>query len=129
MAVGALEPAFYRVLLAGLELDGSTLPEQNDQDGWPVLREAFTQRFASRTRDEWTAVFDGTDACVVPVLSPAEAPEHPHNRARGTFTRSDGMVQPSPAPRFGRTQASMPEPPRAVTVADVLSGWKSAFGL
>ena len=127
VAVGSLEPAFFTALLAGLELDERELPGQYERDGWPELRRVFTERFASRTRDDWAAVFDGTDACVVPVLSPAEAPEHPHNRARGTFTGLDGMVQPAPAPRFGRTRASMPDPPRAATVAEILSGWSETF--
>jgi alpha-methylacyl-CoA racemase len=126
MAVGALEPAFYRELLDGLGLDELALPGQYDRDGWPELRRVFTERFASRSRAEWTAVFDGTDACVVPVLSPAEAPGHPHNVARGTFEGADGVVQPAPAPRFGRTQASMPDPPRTASVAEVLSGWSSS---
>ena len=124
MAVGALEPAFYADLLDGLGLTGSPLPEQDDEAGWPVLRAAFAERFAARTRDEWTTVFAGRDACVVPVLTPAEAPEHPHNRARGTFADVDGQVQPAPAPRFGRTPAARPRAARATTVAEVLAGWR-----
>jgi alpha-methylacyl-CoA racemase len=111
VAVGALEPQFYAALLKGLGLEGSELPFQLDPSGWPVLREKFTEIFASRTRDDWTAVFDGTDACVAPVLSPAEAAQHPHNAARGVFTEVAGLTQPAPAPRFGRTAAGQPTPP------------------
>jgi alpha-methylacyl-CoA racemase len=112
VAVGALEPQFYAALLAGLGLADAGLPAQLDRAGWPVLRERFTEVFAQRTRDEWAAVFAGTDACVSPVLSPAEAPQHPHNTARGTFTEVGGVTQPAPAPRFGRTAAGQPQPPR-----------------
>jgi alpha-methylacyl-CoA racemase len=111
VAVGAIEPQFYAALLKGLELEGAELPAQLDPSGWPVVREKFTEIFASRTRDDWTAVFDGTDACVAPVLSPAEAPQHPHNTARGVFTEVGGLTQPAPAPRFGRTPADQPTPP------------------
>ncbi|MGK5682520.1 CaiB/BaiF CoA transferase family protein [Actinoplanes sp. URMC 104] len=124
MAVGALEPAFYRALLDGLGLDAGNLPQQDDRSGWPALRAAFAARFASRTRDEWTAVFAGRDACVAPVLSPLEAPAHPHHRARGTFVDVDGLTQPAPAPRFGRTPAREPRPPTAVaSVSEILAGW------
>ncbi len=79
---------------------------------WPELREKFAETFATRTRDEWDEVFAGTDACVAPVLSPAEAPSHPHNTARGTFTDVGGVTQPAPAPRFGRSSIDQPPPPR-----------------
>jgi alpha-methylacyl-CoA racemase len=121
MAVGALEPAFYAALLAGLGLDG--LPAQYDESGWPVLRERFAERFAQRTRAEWAGVFAGLDACVTPVLSPAEAPAHPHNRARGTFVQVGGETQPAPAPRFARTPAAAPRPARPAGVAEILAGW------
>jgi alpha-methylacyl-CoA racemase len=111
VAVGALEPPFYAALLDGLELAGAGLPDQYDQDGWPRLRAAFTAAFARRARDEWAQVFAGTDACVSPVLELGEAPGHPHNAARGTFTDVGGVAQPAPAPRFGRTPAGPPQPP------------------
>ena len=76
---------------------------------------------ATRTRDEWTAIFDGTDACVAPVLSPWEAPSHPHNQARSTFVEIDGVVQPAPAPRFSRTPSSISRPP-SVPGGDTVSG-------
>jgi alpha-methylacyl-CoA racemase len=111
VAVGALEPQFYAALLSGLELAGAELPRQDDRAGWPVLRERFAEVFLTRTRDEWAAVFAGSDGCVAPVLSPAEAPAHPHNRSRGTFADVGGLVQPAPAPRFGRSAAGSPSPP------------------
>ena len=124
VAVGALEPAFYRALLAGLGLsDSSDLPGQHDRAAWPALRARFARVFATRTRDEWAAIFEGSDACVAPVLSPTEAPEHPHNRARDTFVEVGGLTQPAPAPRFGRTPAEPPRPATAVSVEEVLAGW------
>jgi alpha-methylacyl-CoA racemase len=112
VAVGALEPQFYAALLAGLGLDGAELPAQLDASGWPVLRARFAEVFARRSRDEWASVFAGTDACVAPVLSPAEAAAHPHNVARGAFTEIGGVSQPAPAPRFGRSEVPVPAPPR-----------------
>jgi alpha-methylacyl-CoA racemase len=111
VAVGAIEPQFYAALLDGLGLTGEDLPNQLDRDAWPGLKERFAAVFATRTRDEWAAVFEGTDACVTPVLSYAEAPQHPHLSARETFAELNGAMQPSPAPRFSRTGADKPGPP------------------
>lgn len=98
VAVGALEPAFYAALLAGLEIPGDEAP-QYDLAGWPALHARFEALFATRDRDDWAARFEGTDACVTPVLSLTEARAHPHNRARGTFEEAAPGF-PSPAPRF-----------------------------
>ena len=124
MAVGALEPQFYAELLGRLGLDGTGLPAQYDRSGWPVLRARFTEVFAGRTQAEWAAAFEGSDACVVPVVGPADAPAHPHNVARGTFIDVGGVVQPAPAPRFGRSICGPPAPqPRAGAHTDeVLAG-------
>jgi alpha-methylacyl-CoA racemase len=124
VAVGALEPAFYAELLAGLGLAGAGLPGQHDRAGWPELRATFAAAFGQRTRDEWAQVFAGSDACVAPVLGPGEAPGHPHNQARAVFTEVGGLVQPSPAPRFGRTPAGPPRPPArpGADTGDVLAG-------
>ena len=111
VAVGALEPQFYAELLRGLGLDDAGLPAQHDLAGWPVLRARFTDVFKQRTQAEWTEIFEGSDACVAPVLALGEARSHPHNVARGTFTDVGGVVQPAPAPRFGRTPAAQPAPP------------------
>jgi len=108
LAIGCLEPQFYAEWLRIAGLDSEDLPGQFDIAGWPVLRERFAQAVATRTRDEWAALADGTDACVAPVLTMTEAPEHPHLAARGTFTEVDGIVQAAPAPRFSRTPADAP---------------------
>jgi alpha-methylacyl-CoA racemase len=111
LAVGALEPEFYGELLQRLGLDDADLPAQLDRDGWPALRQRLAALFRTRTREEWTELLAGTDACVAPVLSLAEAPAHAHNRARDTFVEVDGVVQPAPAPRFSRTPCDPPAPP------------------
>lgn len=110
MAVGAVEARFFAELLDKLGLANAGLPDQHDRTGWPALRTAFETAFASRTRDAWCAVFEGSDACVAPVLAFSEAPEHPQHRARGSFIKVDGVVQPGPAPRFSATPSSLPAP-------------------
>ncbi len=125
MAVGALEPKFYAEFARLLGLSDDVAALRADSSEWPRLREAIADAFASRTRSEWTAVFDGTDACVAPVLSLTEATGHPHLAARETFVDVAGVVQPGPAPRFSRTVAPRPTPPPAVgaDTADVLRDW------
>jgi alpha-methylacyl-CoA racemase len=108
MAVGALEPRFYAALVDGLALTDP--PDRSDPRNWPALRQLLAQRFKTRTREEWTTVFAGTDACVEPVLSLHEAAADPHLLARGTYVTPDGITQPAPAPRFSRTPAQLPEP-------------------
>ncbi|GHG85425.1 CaiB/BaiF CoA transferase family protein [Streptomyces lanatus] len=124
MAVGALEPQFYDEFLSLLGIEGFA-SARKDFSRWGDLREAVAARFKSRTRDEWTAVFEGTDACVAPVLSLREAPHHPHLAARGTFTGHGGITQPAPAPRFSATPTAVrtgPAQPGADT-ADVARDW------
>ncbi|MFH9002543.1 CaiB/BaiF CoA transferase family protein [Streptomyces afghaniensis] len=124
MAVGALEPQFYAEFLALLGIEDQAAARK-DVTRWGELREQVAARFKSRTREEWTAVFDGTDACVAPVLSLREAPHHPHLAARGTFTDHGGITQPAPAPRFSTTPTSVrtgPARPGADT-ADVARDW------
>ncbi|GGX43861.1 CoA transferase [Streptomyces fructofermentans] len=124
MAVGALESQFYAEFVTLLGLEGHA-DSHKDISRWGELREAVAARFRTRTRDEWTEVFDGTDACVAPVLSLREAPGHPHLAARGTFTDHGGIVQPAPAPRFSVTRTSVrtgPALPGADT-ADVARDW------
>ena len=115
VAVGALEPRFYAELLnrLGLDPERDKLPDQMDRARWPELRERLAAAFKTRTRAEWSALLEGSDACAAPVLSLTEAPAHPHNRARGTFIQVGGTVQPAPAPRFSRTQPAPPTPPPA----------------
>jgi alpha-methylacyl-CoA racemase len=104
VAVGALEEPFYRALLAGLELDPAAVPDRTDPARWPHLRRVLAERFATRTRDEWAVVFDGTDACVTPVLALAEAARGP------AYLTRDGLTQPAPGPRFSRTPVGLPDP-------------------
>ncbi|MDE2008380.1 MAG: CoA transferase [Rhodospirillales bacterium] len=104
VAIGSIEPQFYALLLQMTGLEGADLPKQMDRAAWPALRETFAAVFRTRTRDEWGAVMEGSDVCFAPVLSIAEAPSHPHARARGAFVEMDGVKQPGPAPRFSRTK-------------------------
>ncbi len=108
VSIGAIEPQFYRQLM---ELCGITDPHfqrQWEQGEWPALRAKLADLFRTRTRDQWCELLEGTDACFAPVLSMGEAADHPHNVARGTFLKPDGVVQPAPAPRFDRTPAALP---------------------
>ena len=110
LAVGALEPQFYAALLAGLGL--TEAPARDDPQNWPELRALFSARFKDRTRDEWAVAFAGTDACVEPVLSLHEAAADPHLTARETYVVRDGVIQPSPSPRFSRTGPAARAAPR-----------------
>ncbi|NKS47793.1 CoA transferase [Rhodococcus hoagii] len=123
MAVGAIEPQFYAELLKGLELDPATLPGQQDASRWPELRQILTDKFLSKTRDEWTKIFDGTDACTTPVLTFTEAPNDPHIAARGSIIELEGVTQHAPAPRFSRTPTTAPQPPARVAT-DVDTLWR-----
>jgi alpha-methylacyl-CoA racemase len=109
--VGAIEPQFYAELMRLLGLGDEDLATQMDRTTWPAMKARFATIFATRTRVEWEGVFAGTDACAAPVLSPAEAPDHPHNKVRGTFTEVAGVVQPAPAPRFLSTPGAIRRPP------------------
>jgi alpha-methylacyl-CoA racemase len=111
VSVGAIEAKFYAILIEKLGLDPDTLPGQMEREHWPAMRERFAERFRTRTRDEWCAIMEGTDICFAPVLSFREAPEHPHNKARGSFAKVDGVIQPGPAPRFSRTPGSIKSGP------------------
>ncbi|SHN47134.1 CaiB/BaiF CoA transferase family protein [Cryptosporangium aurantiacum] len=123
VAVGALEPQFWAALLTGLAVDD--LPSRDDRGNWPAIRKRFTEVFATKTRDEWAAVFDGTDACVTPVLTFAEAADHPHVAARNTVVDQNGVPQAAPAPRFSRTPPGTPTPPpgSGQHTAEVLKDW------
>jgi alpha-methylacyl-CoA racemase len=111
VAIGSIEPKFYTDLLARLGLAGEPLPAQHDRAGWPELRRRFAAAFRSRTREEWAKAFDGSDACFAPVLTFAEAREHPHTVARGGYVAPGGIPQPAPAPRFSRTPATVRSAP------------------
>ncbi|AJT62931.3 Alpha-methylacyl-CoA racemase [Streptomyces lydicus] len=125
MAVGALEKRFYAefIRLLGIEEEA---PGRDDLAAWGELRTAIAARFKTRTREEWTAVFEGSDACVAPVLSLREAPDHPHLAARGTFADHGGITQPAPAPRFSRTPGTLRRPPAqpGADTAEIARDWQ-----
>jgi alpha-methylacyl-CoA racemase len=112
LAVGAIEKRFYEEFVERLGLKLAELPKQHDRKGWPDLQRRFAETIAGKTRDEWERIFEGSDACVAPILALGEVAEHPHNTARSTFSRRDGVLQPAPAPRFSRTVPEMGAPPR-----------------
>lgn len=125
VALGAIEPKFYDAMLMRMGLEAEDLADRDDPANWPALRDRFAQVFAGRTRDEWCAVMEGSDACFAPVLRIDEAALHPHNAARGTFVTVDGHSQPATAPRLSRTPgkvnpASQIEP---LDVAGILARW------
>jgi len=124
VAVGALEQPFYDALIAGLGIDAATA-DRSDRSAWPELRQRIAAAFATRTRAEWVEVFAGTDACVAPVLGLAEATTDPHLVARRTYVDRHGIVQPAPAPRFGRTPGDIGRPPPALGqhTDEVLADW------
>ncbi len=125
VAIGALEPKFYAELLVRLGLADAALPGQHDRPRWPELRAAFARAFAARTRDEWCAVFEGSDACFAPVLTFSEARAHPHAAARNAFVTIGDIEQPAPAPRFGRTPGGTRRPPpeRGALGREALGDW------
>jgi alpha-methylacyl-CoA racemase len=109
VAVGSVEPEFYTILREKLGLAGDPeFDRQRDPAAWPGLKAKLAAAFKTRTRDEWSSIFEGTDACVSPVLTMGEAPHHPHAVARGLFTTVDDVLQPSPAPRYSRTLNDVP---------------------
>ena len=112
LSVAPIEIRFRDEFYRRIGLDASSLPPADDRANWPAIKKAVAARLASKTSAEWCALLEGTDACVAPVLSMAEAPAHPHNVARQTFVEIGSVVQPAPAPRFSRTQPAVPAPPR-----------------
>jgi crotonobetainyl-CoA:carnitine CoA-transferase CaiB-like acyl-CoA transferase len=128
ISLAPIEVKFHEELLRRLEIDPSGLPAQRDRAGWPRWKEVLTERFLTRTRDDWCRILEGTDACFAPVLSMAEAHMHPHNQARGAFIEVGGQRQPAPAPRFGTTELATPRPPGSVPLAEALVAWKLSPG-
>ncbi|MGH6988607.1 MAG: CaiB/BaiF CoA transferase family protein [Stellaceae bacterium] len=122
VAVAAIEAKFHAELLRRLEIDPATMPAQHDRARWPEAKARLAAIFKTKSRDEWCRLFEGSDACVAPVLSLAEAPNHPQAAARQSFVTIDGVVQPAPAPRFSRTPAAMPTAPEAPD-AGALRAW------
>jgi len=107
ISIGSLEPQFYALLLEKAGIDDPQFKQQYEQENWPEMREKVAAVFRAKTRDQWCELMEGTDICFAPVLDLAEAPAHPHNRARDTFVEFDGVLQPAPAPRFSRTQGGI----------------------
>lgn len=128
VAIGALEPQFYRLLLQGLGVEGDPLfADQNNQTAWPAMSARIAEIIASKPQAHWQSLMEGTDACFAPVLSMSEAPHHPHNKARDAFIELEGVTQPAASPRFSRT----PSQPRAANpaasdAATTLARWRRA---
>jgi len=129
VAVGAIEPQFYEELLRGLNLEESDIPSRWDREQWPALKQYFGEIFLRKSRDEWTSIFEGVDACVTPVLSPQEATTHPYNVERHVFV-AGANPQPSPAPRFSLTHAAISQPPSTPGsgTREGLAGWGISEG-
>ena len=125
VAIGSLEPQFYAELLERLGIPPDEFGPQLDREHWPELRERLTELFKSKTRDEWCAVFEGSDACFAPVLTMTEATQDAHLRARGTIVEHEGVEQPAPAPRFSRTPGEIQRPPSwpGQHTDDALADW------
>ena len=111
VSIGSIEPQFYAELRAKLGLTDDKWDAQNSRREWPDFKQELQAIFKTKTRDEWCEIIEGSDVCFAPVLTMAEAPAHPHNVARGTFTEVAGIVQPRPAPRFSRTDSTIQSPP------------------
>ncbi len=126
VSIGSIEPQFYAELLARTGLvDDPDLARQMDRSAWPALKVRLAEVFRSKTRAEWCELMETTDVCFAPVLSMAEAVEHPHNRDRGTFVEIAGVTQPAPAPRFSRTEVGVQRPPSHAGqhTDEVLADW------
>jgi alpha-methylacyl-CoA racemase len=123
--VCAIESRFFKTLIESLGIDDISPAEQYASNKWPEQIKRFEKIFAGKTRDEWCELLEGTDACFAPVLSLAEAPQHDHNVARGTFVEIDGITQPAPAPRFSRTASEISQAAAATSpdLRGVLSDW------
>jgi len=126
VSIGSIEPQFYAELLQRLDIDPEGLPAQNDRAGWPSMKERLTAIFRTKTRDEWTALLEGTDVCFGPILTMTEAAEHPHIKERGTVVSYHDILQPAPAPRFSRTGAEIQGP--AVAPGHDTEAVLSSFG-
>jgi alpha-methylacyl-CoA racemase len=123
ISLGSLEPQFYREMLEKIGITDSAFETQIDRAGWPELRNKLAAVIKTKTRDEWDAIMLGSDVCYAPVLSMTEAPEHPHNVARGTFVEIEGVIQPAPAPRFSRTAPEIKGPPEGADNRAALGAW------
>jgi alpha-methylacyl-CoA racemase len=123
ISIASIEAKFHAELLRRLEIDPATMPAQSDKAGWARWKELLTERFLTRTRDDWCRILEGSDACFAPVLSMQEAHLHPHNQAREAFIDVGSYRQPAPAPRFGATKLASPRPPGSVPASEALAAW------
>ena len=125
VCIGSAEPQFYAELLKQTGLADAGLPDRMDPANWPLIRGRLAEVFKGKTREEWSALLEQSEVCFSPVLTMAEAVEHPHNKARETFVEVDGMPQPAPAPRFSRTPAGKPKAglDAGIDVHSALQGW------
>jgi alpha-methylacyl-CoA racemase len=123
VALGPLEAEFYRALLDRLGIADEDASARLDRTRWPEVRAKIAAVIETRTRDDWDAVLLGTDVCYAPVLSLSDAPQHPHNIARGLFVDIDGVTQPAPAPRFSNTSPEIQGPPQGADSEAVLKDW------
>ncbi len=125
ISIGSIEGRFYRDLLKYTELENEIFHPQHDRKGWPEMRAKLGAAFKQKTREEWCSIMEGSDICFAPVLDFQEAQQHPHLKARGTYVEIDGVVQPGPAPRFGRTKPSISRPPPqpGQHTSEILTDW------
>jgi alpha-methylacyl-CoA racemase len=125
VSIGSIEPQFYALLREKADITDAMFDNQHDQKNWPVMKEKLVGIFRQKSRDEWCQIMEGSDVCFAPVLDLEEAPEHAHNKARGTFVNKDGVTQPGPAPRFSRTTAELdlPPPQPGEHSDDILKDW------
>ena len=125
VSIGSIEPQFYALLLEKAALTDPEFQSQMDRSKWPSLKEKIARVIRTKSRSQWDAIMEGTDVCYAPVLSLSEAPNHPHNKARGTFIEIDGVIQPAPAPRFSRTKVEVqgPAPTCGEHNEQVLNDW------
>jgi len=126
VAVAPIEPKFRDELLTRIGLDPREFPDLNDRAQWPAARRILADVFAGKTRAQWCALLEGSDACFAPVMSLKDAPRHPHNQARRTFVEVDGVTQPAPGPRFSRTRPATPRSARqcAAGAVELLTRWR-----
>jgi len=125
VAIGSIEPQFYKLLLTRTGLEGADLPPQINRSTWPDMQQRLAAIFKEKTRDEWVAIMQDTDICFAPVLRMSEALKHPHNRHRESFVELDGIAQPAPAPRFLGTPTQVQRPPARIgeNTDDILGDW------
>jgi alpha-methylacyl-CoA racemase len=122
VSIGSIEPQFYALLRKQAGLTEADYDAQMDKKSWPALKEKLAKIFKTKTRDEWSAIMEGTDVCFAPVLVMSEAVKHPHMVAREAFVERDGVVQPAPAPRFSHTPSTIREP-AAANIVDIINAW------